>query len=401
MRTDDKLPALRNIEIVPFRRPDGEIYFGLQDPAELTAQPLAVSAAAYLVLAHLDGEHTLADVQTAFHKHTNLEVPVEEVDKLLAALDQALLLVNERSAQADAVRQAAYHAAPARDNRERYPDGADLRAELERILACGAAAPTNGVRGLIAPHLDYARGEPCYADAYATLAASGPADRYVILGTNHFGRATSVVATGKDFHTPLGLVPTDRGFLARLQDRLNCSLMSEETDHQREHSIELQVHFLQVIADGRPFEIVPVLCPDACGPTGTRPRDGAGVDLRAFAEALGTVVGEAKGRTVIIAGADLSHVGQRFQDPDPTTPERLEEVARSDRRLLKLLEERNEDAFVSRLIATSNATRVCSAGCILALLLALRGRPCRILKYHQAANFPAETHVTCAAGVIE
>jgi AmmeMemoRadiSam system protein B len=400
MHADDKLPALRNIEILPFRRPDGEIYFALQDPAELKAQPLAVSAAAYLLLAHLDGEHTLADVQAAFRRHTNMEVPVEEIQKLLAALDDALLLANERAAQADAARQAAYRAAPARDNRERYPDAANLRAELERILASGAAAPVAGVRGLIAPHLDYARGGPCYADAYATLAASGSADRYVILGTNYFGRATSVVATGKDFLTPLGLVPTDRNFLAGLESRLNHSLANEETDHLREHSIELQVHFLQVIADGRPFEIVPALCPDICGPTGTRPQSGNGVELRDFAAALGAVSAESEGRTVIIAGADLSHVGQRFQDPDPTTPQRLAEVARSDQRLLKLLEERNEDAFVSRLIATSNATRVCSAGCILALLVALPGRPCRILKYHQASNAPAETHVTCAAAVV-
>jgi AmmeMemoRadiSam system protein B len=256
------------------------------------------------------------------------------------------------------------------------------------------------VNGLVAPHLDYPRGEPCYADAYATLAASGPADRYVILGTNHFGRATSAVATRKDFVTPLGLVETDRDFLGKLEERLGGTLLAEEPDHWREHSIELQVHFLQVTSNGSPFQIVPILCPDVSGRQAATSDGQNGADVRALAAAISALITEAPGRTVIIAGADLSHVGQRFQDPDPTTPERLEEIARSDRKLLDLLVQRNEDAFLARLIATSNATRVCSSGCLYGLLKALPGRPCRLLRYHQAVDMAAETHVTCAAAVI-
>ena len=397
---DGLLPALRSIEIVPFERGEDDVYFALHDRLQLAPGSLAVSAVGYFVLAHLDGQHTCADIQAEFRKRVGMDLPEAEIHKLVRVLDEALLLDGDRFAQALAERRSAYLAAPARDNRNRYPNAVELRAEIEQMLAAGVAAPVVDLCGVIAPHLDYARGAPCYADAYATLAKVAPAARYVILGTNHSGMSPCVVATSRDFHTSLGLVPTDRAFISRLEGRLGQTLLGEETDHLLEHSVELQVHILQVILRDRSFAIVPVLCPDVCGPTGTAPLDGDGPDLRDFASALADEIASDGVRTIIIAGADLSHVGRHFNDPQATTPAFLEAVAASDKALLTLLEARDEDAFVARLGANDNATRICSAGCIFALLKALPGCHCRILKYHQAVDMPAETHVTCAAAVV-
>lgn len=399
MTTNDRLPALRVIEIVPFQR-DGEVYFALHDPAELAMQSIAISGAGCFVLAHLDGTHSCADIQAEARRQAGLELPEREIRKLVRVLDEGLFLQGERATQALAARHAAYLAAPARDNRDRCAPVAALRAEMEEMLAGGVAAPIKDVRGVIAPHLDYARGKPCYADAYATLARTPLADRYVILGTNHFGQSSSVVATTKDFRTPLGLVRTDRAFIGQLEERIGMPLCAGEPDHLREHSIELQVHILQVIAGDTTFEIVPILCPDVCGPTGTCPPGGDGPDVRDFAVQLGELIASSAQRTILIAGADLSHVGQRFNDPEPTTPDFLEAVARSDRALLSLWEARQEEQFISEVSATGNPTRICSAGCVFTLLAALPGRPCRVLRYHQAVDMEAETHVTCAAAVV-
>ncbi|HPM22776.1 MAG TPA: AmmeMemoRadiSam system protein B [Phycisphaerae bacterium] len=400
MTTDNKLPAVRPIEVVPFRRDDGEIYFALHDPAQLSTDSLAISPAGYFVLAHLDGEHTAADIQAAFREHAGMELPAAEIHQLVEVLDAALLLQGDRVLQVLAERRAAYQAAPARDNRDHAPSADELRTEIAGLLARGVAAPVRDVRGIIAPHLDYARGGPCYADAYATLAQAPPADRYVILGTNHFGESTAVVATRKDFWTPLGAVQTDREFIARLESALGTSICTGEHDHAREHSVELQVHILQTIMGSRPFEIVPLLCPGACGPTGTAPIDGHGPDLHAVAQALANLVADGDRRTVLIAGADLSHVGQRFGDPEPTTPEFLAAVARTDRELLDMLERREEEAFVAKLAADDNPTRVCSSGGIFTMLQALPGRSCKVLSYHQAVDMAHETHVTCTAAVV-
>jgi AmmeMemoRadiSam system protein B len=400
MNDEPQLPALRPLDVVPIGDDDGQVRFALQDTSGIAPQALLLSLPGYYIAAHLDGAHTLDQLRAGFAQQFGQELPVEQVFRLIDALDKALLLDNDRFRAAHAAHVAAYRAAPVRDNRQRWPDGDALRAEITAMLADGAAAPDADVAGLIAPHLDYARGAPCYADAYAILDEAPPAARYVILGTNHAGLGRGVVATGKDFLTPLGRVPTDRAFLADLNDRLGGRLCDHEADHLREHSIELQVHVLQVVQPDHPFEIVPVLCPDVCGDTGTAPADGHGVDVADFAAALADLLRASPRRTIVIAGADLSHVGQRFGEPAPTTPEFLERVAWQDRHLLSLLEARREDEFLATIRSTDNHTRICSAGCIYALLRALPDRACRILGYHQAVDYAEETHVTCAAATV-
>ncbi len=398
--TDQKLPALRPIEIVPFRDQNGRLYFALHDQTQLAPRALAVSPAAVFVLAHLDGNHSCAEIQLAFRQASGEDLPANEILDLVRVLDEGLFLRGQRAEEASERRRNAYHNSPTRDNRERYPDAVGLRQQIERVLAGGVAAPVSEVRGLIAPHLDYERGAPCYADAYATLAQVLPVDRFVILGTNHFGRPASVVATTKDFQTPFGRVPTDRNFVCELERRLGMSLCEDQVDHLSEHSVELQLHILQVLMAERPFSIVPILCSDpgiAADPAGVKPR---GPGLADFAAALGQLIEHSDYRTIVIAGADLSHVGQRFGDADRTSPAMLEEVARSDRFLLWLLEARDEEGFLNHIRATGNPTRICSVASIFALLRALPGRPCRVLSYHQAVNAAAETNVTCVAAVV-
>ncbi|MEW6249293.1 MAG: AmmeMemoRadiSam system protein B [Planctomycetota bacterium] len=448
---DGKLPALRGVEVLPFRR-GADVYFALRDPLQL-ADSIVVSGAGCFILAHLDGEHSCADIARAFRRRAGLELPQREIRQLVQALDEALLLHGPRFERALAERRAAYAAAPVRDNRDRYPAAAALRATLRRIIARGAATPPRTLRGLIAPHLDYERGAPCYAAAYAALSAfinarmagnSRPV-RFVLLGTNHGGLSSSVVLTTKDFLTPLGRATTDRAFIDRIAQRLRgkhrrsaqrlrgengrsaqrlrgengpsadparnghpapggataVELCADEIDHFGEHSVELQLHFIQVLMEDRPFQIVPVLCPDVCGPNGTAARDGRGPDLADFADALGALIAADRShRTIVIAGADLSHVGQRFGDANPTTPAFLEQVAASDRALLDLLGARREEDFRRQVRDAENATRICSTGCIYALLRALPGRPCRVLAYHQAVDHPAETYVACAAALV-
>ncbi len=400
METSQKLPAVRPLDVAPFRNERDEMYFALHDLSQVAPQPIAVSLPGYFVLTHLDGEHTCGQVQSAFLEQFGQLISADQIEQMLVSLDRALMLDNDGYRQAYARRCADYLAAPTRDNRHRYPPAAELRTAVEEMLASGSPAPVAEPRGIIAPHLDYRRGSRCYADAYATLAQAPPAERYIILGTNHFGRSSAVAVTAKDFETPLGRVTTDREFIKRLELSLGQPLCEHQFDHGVEHSVELQLHILQVCQSDHPFEIVPVLCPDPSAPTGTMPHDGRGPDLGDFADTLAQAIANDDRRTVLIAGADLSHVGQHFGDEQPTTPEFLKQVERDDRVLLELLEGRLEEAFVEELRMSENPTRVCSAGCIYTLLRALPEQPCRVIRYEQAVDLAAETHVTCAAAVV-
>lgn len=400
MEVTQKLPPVRPLEVAPFRNDKNELYFALHDLTQVAPRPIAVSPLAYFVLTQLDGESTCQDIQAAFLKRFGQIITIDQIEQMITTLDQALMLESAGFERAYAIQRDQYLAAETRDNRHRYPPAPALRSEIEQVLSSGSAAPLTDLRGVIVPHLDYERGGRCYADAYATLAQAPPAQRYVILGTNHFGRSTSVVATTQDFETPLGRVTTDRGFIDQLEATLGQPLCEHQFDHNAEHSVELQVHVLQVCQAQQPFVIVPVLCPDPTGPTGTASCDQRGPDLADFAAALaGLLAGDGR-RTVLIAAADLSHVGQHFGDQQPATPAFLEQVQRRDRQLLELLEQRQEQTFLETLRAAENPTRICSAGCIYALLRALPHQPCRVLRYHQAVNMTAGTHVACAAAVV-
>ena len=98
--------------------------------------------------------------------------------------------------------------------------------------------------GMIVPHAGYAFSGPCAAFGYKELAESEKPDLYIILGISHEGRQ-GVITTLQDFETPLGVVKTDKEFGERLIQ--NSELVEDDEAHEREHSIEVQLPFLQFV----------------------------------------------------------------------------------------------------------------------------------------------------------
>ena len=406
MATCPPFPRLRPVEVFPAEH-EGRQVLVVHDPTGQALGPLAVSPAVLVILSLLDGAHGAEEIQAAFRRQVGRTLPAEQLLAMVEQLDAAHYLDSERYRAFVESQQADYRAAPTRRSADAATLGADadgLEAFLKRLLEVNERVrPTRSggrIAGLVAPHLDYARGQSCYADAYGLLAETDrPPRRVVILGTNHFGRSTSVVATTKDFETPLGVTRTDRDFLAKLQSRCRADLTGQEFDHQREHSVELQVVILQHVLGPARFEIVPILCPDPTGPTGTRPADGAGVDLHEFAERLGELAAEADSETLVVAGADLSHVGGRFGDDRELDEVFLREVEALDRRTLDAVVSGEPGTFLETLAGHGNRTRICSVGCLYALMTALRWAKPELLRYHQAVDGESGTGVTCASMV--
>lgn len=372
---------------------------GLRDRSRLSPVVLSLSPAALQILARMDGTRTREEIRRECEMEFGRLLNLETVDRMIAHLDDAMFLDGPTfdtgyEAMLDAYRAEGVRHMPSAASSGIVDDsGEPFRGMLTDVAASTAA---RRVTGLVAPHLDYPRGRPCYVAAYAQLRDRPAPTRIVILGTNHFGRATSVVATGNDFETPLGFARVDRDFLARLEQR--CGPMRGfELDHVGEHSIELQVVWLQFLFGAGGVAIVPVLCPDPCGPTGIAPCDGRGVDLLAFARALTEVVSESSGETLLIAGADLSHVGAAFGDDRPLDEDFLGEVEARDRRAISFLERADPEGFRAAVAENGNTTRVCSAGCMFVLASMLAGVPGRMLRYTQAVDEPTQTCVTCAA----
>ena len=98
--------------------------------------------------------------------------------------------------------------------------------------------------GVVVPHAGYAFSGPCAAFGYKELAESKMPDLYVILGISHEGHQ-GIITTLEDFETPFGVVATDKEFGQKLIQ--NSELTESNEAHKREHSIEVQIPFLQFI----------------------------------------------------------------------------------------------------------------------------------------------------------
>jgi len=111
--------------------------------------------------------------------------------------------------------------------------------------------------GLVVPHAGYMASGPVAAHAYYSLAKDGKPDVIVIFGPNHTGRgsALSIMNEGV-WRTPLGDVEIDTETANQILQASNI-VDVDEMAHAYEHSIELQLPFLQYLY-GSDFKFVPV-----------------------------------------------------------------------------------------------------------------------------------------------
>jgi len=109
--------------------------------------------------------------------------------------------------------------------------------------------------GIIAPHAGYQFSGMGQAWCYKEIAESKLADTYVILGTNHTGIGGSNTIL-EDFETPLGIVKVDIEFAQKLID--SGFITQNKEVHDKEHSIEVQLPFLQFVNKDQDFKILPI-----------------------------------------------------------------------------------------------------------------------------------------------
>ena len=111
--------------------------------------------------------------------------------------------------------------------------------------------------GLICPHAGYMYSGPVAASAFYELAVDGKPDTVVLLGPNHtgYGSALALMREGV-WRTPLGDVEIDSGLADKILHETNL-LDVDELAHRYEHSIEVQLPFLQFLY-GNKFKIVPI-----------------------------------------------------------------------------------------------------------------------------------------------
>jgi len=176
-----------------------------------------------------------------------------------------------------------------------YPcDPASLQDELATCLAV-SPAPTSEpaapglLKAVIVPHAGYIYSGGTAGHAYALLTPlAGRIRRVVLLGPCHRVSVRGLAApTVQAFATPLGSIPLDRAALDALSDL--PQVVTSDAAHAQEHSLEVQLPFLQTVLGQ--FTLVPL----AVGQTGAAE----------VAQVLDRLWGGPE--TLIVISSDLSH----------------------------------------------------------------------------------------------
>jgi hypothetical protein len=178
-----------------------------------------------------------------------------------------------------------------------------------------AADGEGRMAALINPHAGYVYSGPAAAHGFAALAADGVPETVVILGPSHYSAdRRAALSTADAWRTPLGDASLDAAVGEAILAK--CDLVvGDERPHRMEHSLEVQVPFLQFIYGDR----MPKICPICVRSYPLCPVEEVAADARAIGDALAQVL--AGRRAVVIASTDLSH-----QMPQPVA-ERLDRMA--------------------------------------------------------------------------
>jgi len=164
-----------------------------------------------------------------------------------------------------------------------------LKAQVEEYI--DEKVRKEEVMGVLAPHAGFMFSGEVAGTVYSRIIFP---ETFVILGPNHTGAGDpcAIMAKGS-WQTPLGEVEIDSDLASKILAN-SKSLKEDEKAHSYEHSIEVQLPFLQYL--GKEFKFVPICL--------------SHLDLevcRDIGKAIAKTIKEGKKKVVIVASSDLTH----------------------------------------------------------------------------------------------
>jgi AmmeMemoRadiSam system protein B len=215
--------------------------------------------------------------------------------------------------------------------------------------------------GLVCPHAGYMYSGPVAAHGYYQLALDGKPDVVVIFGPNHTGYGSALAVMNEGFwRTPLGDVEVDTATANQIV-RESRIVDVDESAHSFEHSIEVQLPFLQYLY-GSNFKIVPVC-----------------FLMQELSSAIevgkATAMALAGKNAIIIASSDMTHYEPR------------EIAAKKDKLVLDAVKAMDEAKLYS--IIETQRISACGYGPIIALIAAaksLGGKEAKLLCYKTSGD---------------
>jgi len=389
-------PRVRPLEAFPLQV-EGKEMVGIKDPVGICLEVVFVPPEAFFLISLMDGSNSLRDMQAAYMRKYGTLLYSDKIEGLISQLDSYFLLENrnfedhllllQEEFKKGQVRQAVFA------NRGYEGDAELLRAQLRGYFTAqgGPGLPDEGgekndLKGIIAPHIDFARGGTCYAHAYKalgeSLGESNGADLYCILGTCHTPMRYPFAFTLKAFETPLGRVEVAKDCIEAIARQLPFDPFHDEFSHRNEHVIEFQVIFLRYLLGKTDFKILPILCNSFHDMIlgGVSP-----MEYLLYRDAISILKEQLAPLPSLrlVASADLAHVGPQFGDQGAVTPGVLAEVKAKDLEMLRYVKDLQGEEFYRFILSEGDRRNICGLSPIYALLHLIEARQGELLHYQQ------------------
>jgi len=176
-----------------------------------------------------------------------------------------------------------------------YPDNPqEMQQTLARLIPHASQEEKINAKAVIIPHAGYV-----YSGGVAgiTISKVNVPETVVILGPNHHGRGALVALSTDDWQMPMGKVPADSDLAGEIL-KSSARITADETAHAFEHSLEVQVPFLQ--HEQKDLHIVPIcvghLSYEEC---------------QLVAQDLSSAIQAARKDVLLVASTDMTHYKSR------------------------------------------------------------------------------------------
>jgi MEMO1 family protein len=361
-------------------------YVVIWDRLGLGGRPVRVTLQEFSWVQLFDGQRSLRDIQTeAMRQVGGQHVPLELFQTLVRKLEESFFL--------DGPRFQEFLDNPIREPTCLgcyEPEPGALRRQLTGLFTAAggpglprATKPDGCLRAALLPHIDYQRGGVNYTWGFKEVFEHTDASLFVIIGTSHYSPHRFTL-TRKNFKTPLGVVPTDQAYIDRLVSHYGDGLFDDPLAHVPEHSIELEVVFLQYLFEGRrPIRIVPLVVGtfEDCVAKAALPHTYS--DIGRMVHALRRAEEETGEPICYIISGDLAHIGPKFGDPEPVREPFLMHSREQDQAILRQAEAADPAGYFRVIAAEGDQRRICGLPPTYTVLEALRPSKGKVLRYDQ------------------
>jgi hypothetical protein len=210
--------------------------------------------------------------------------------------------------------------------------------------------------GTVVPHAGYEFCGKTAASVYNNISTGF--DTAIILGPNHSGLGVGVATSSETWKTPLGNIEIDKEFVKYLTK--DSVIMEDPKSHWREHSIEVQLPWLQYRF--KEFKIVPITINPIYFDVKT---------CREIGEKIAEIAKGLRRKVLIIASSDFTHYGSMYgYEPFEGSEDVLKKIKGMDLEVINLI----TSLKPSEVIKTCDEKRltICGYGGIAAMLFAAK-----------------------------